>query len=432
MSIGTGFFGSPIYKKIMSKVYGIGAAVAILGALFKIMHFPGAAIMLTAGLGVEALIFFLSSFEPPHEMPDWSLVYPELVGLESHEKEGDFGHMPGIAAAAAATAAVVPAVLPAHQGAPALSASTIAKLEDGISNFTQTIEQLAEVDDIKRATSAYLASMQAVVGSVNSLSEMQTETTQNIRQSSEALTESFVTAAKTVVEGGMKFADELTKSGENVNQTTKLSSESLTGSFAAAAKTVVEGGIKFADELSKSGESVNQTTRQSAESLIGSFASASKAVSEGGTKLSNALAQSGDNVAETTQIIRQSSEALSNSYIKASQAVVEEGVKVTETLSKSGENVSDAIQASGSQLVNFYKIMEQSMTKQVEELSIGATSYTESIHNANSNLSAINSVYEMHLSSINAQVSEVNKLNQSLGELNVIYGNMLSVLNTSR
>ena len=72
---------SPAYKKFMGYVYGFGAAVAIIGALFKILHLPGASVMLVAGLGVEAIIFALSSFEPPHETPDWSLVYPELAGL---------------------------------------------------------------------------------------------------------------------------------------------------------------------------------------------------------------------------------------------------------------------------------------------------------------------------------------------------------------
>lgn len=62
----------------MSKLYGIGAAVVIIGALFKIEHLPGSSIMLFAGLGTEAVIFFFSAFEKPHEEPDWSLVYPEL------------------------------------------------------------------------------------------------------------------------------------------------------------------------------------------------------------------------------------------------------------------------------------------------------------------------------------------------------------------
>jgi len=73
-----GGFTTLLYKTIMPKVYGIGAAVVIVGALFKILHLAGANEMLMIGLSVEAAIFFLSAFEPPHEDPDWSKVYPEL------------------------------------------------------------------------------------------------------------------------------------------------------------------------------------------------------------------------------------------------------------------------------------------------------------------------------------------------------------------
>lgn len=80
------FFESKTGKNIMAKMYGLGAAVVIVGALFKIQHWPGADIMLIAGLGTEALIFFVSAFEPPHQEPDWTLVYPELAGMEPTEK----------------------------------------------------------------------------------------------------------------------------------------------------------------------------------------------------------------------------------------------------------------------------------------------------------------------------------------------------------
>lgn len=69
-------------KKVMGLLYGWGAAVVIVGALFKIEHWPGASAMLITGLSVEALIFFVSAFEPPHTEVDWTLAYPELAGLE--------------------------------------------------------------------------------------------------------------------------------------------------------------------------------------------------------------------------------------------------------------------------------------------------------------------------------------------------------------
>lgn len=69
------------YKTLMKYVYGWGASVVLLGALFKIQHYPGAGIMLLVGMCTEAIIFFLSAFEPIVEEVDWSIVYPELAGM---------------------------------------------------------------------------------------------------------------------------------------------------------------------------------------------------------------------------------------------------------------------------------------------------------------------------------------------------------------
>ncbi|MES2591743.1 MAG: gliding motility protein GldL [Bacteroidota bacterium] len=80
-----GIIGSKGWKNFMAKLYGLGAAVVIVGAMFKIQHWPGAGPMLVCGLSVEAVIFFFSAFEPPHEEVDWSLVYPELAGMHGHD-----------------------------------------------------------------------------------------------------------------------------------------------------------------------------------------------------------------------------------------------------------------------------------------------------------------------------------------------------------
>lgn len=78
-------------KRLMNMAYGLGAAVVILGALFKITHiefgiFDGN-LLLTIGLVTEAIIFALSAFEPIDDGLDWSLVYPELAGGEAKAKE---------------------------------------------------------------------------------------------------------------------------------------------------------------------------------------------------------------------------------------------------------------------------------------------------------------------------------------------------------
>lgn len=80
--------GSKKWKQFMAKLYGMGAAVVIVGAMFKIQHWPFASLLLIVGLSTEAVIFFFSAFEKPHEDPDWSLVYPELATGE----QGEGGH----------------------------------------------------------------------------------------------------------------------------------------------------------------------------------------------------------------------------------------------------------------------------------------------------------------------------------------------------
>jgi len=71
----------------MNFAYGMGAAVVIVGALFKIQHWTGASLMLIIGLSVEALIFGLSAFDPVDNELDWSLVYPELAGGQAKDKD---------------------------------------------------------------------------------------------------------------------------------------------------------------------------------------------------------------------------------------------------------------------------------------------------------------------------------------------------------
>src|SRR5680860_155040 len=74
-------------KTFMGLLYGLGASVVIIGALFKIMHWPFAGPMLVIGLSTEAVIFAFSAFEPQHLALDWTLVYPELAGL--YDEEGN-------------------------------------------------------------------------------------------------------------------------------------------------------------------------------------------------------------------------------------------------------------------------------------------------------------------------------------------------------
>jgi gliding motility-associated protein GldL len=83
MSSNKGGFKEKFYHDIAPVVTGIGASIVILGALFKIQHYPGAGPMLVVGLGTEAALFIMFAFAPqPKEemgLSDWAKVYPQLA-----------------------------------------------------------------------------------------------------------------------------------------------------------------------------------------------------------------------------------------------------------------------------------------------------------------------------------------------------------------
>lgn len=86
---------SKAYKEKMNFIYGMGAAIVIVGALFKIQHlsygFLTGGFMLTVGLIIEAVIFAISAFDAPEEELDWSKVYPELAGGLPSENRKELG-----------------------------------------------------------------------------------------------------------------------------------------------------------------------------------------------------------------------------------------------------------------------------------------------------------------------------------------------------
>lgn len=80
-----GFFVGEKGQRTFNYAYNIGASIVILGALFKVLHLPGADMMLILGMGTEACIFFLSAFDEPAKDYKWEKVYPELDMPNSEE-----------------------------------------------------------------------------------------------------------------------------------------------------------------------------------------------------------------------------------------------------------------------------------------------------------------------------------------------------------
>ena len=152
---------SRAFKNFMAKLYGIGAAVVILGALFKINHYPYADIMLVVGLSTESLIFFFSAFESPHVEPDWSLVYPELAGMyhgvaseiESGQKEGLTENLDSML----------------HEAK--IGPELIESLGVGLKSLSDNTNKLRDVTDATVATSEFTQKVKGASNSVEALSD---------------------------------------------------------------------------------------------------------------------------------------------------------------------------------------------------------------------------------------------------------------------
>ena len=143
------------FKNFMAKLYGIGAAVVILGALFKIMHWEGANYMLVVGLGTEAVIFLFSAFEKPATDYDWSLVYPELA-------TGDGGER----------ALSVTEQLDTALQDGGIDSALIERLGDGMRSLSETAGSLSGAVDAAGATAAYSEQLNSAASNMENLNAL--------------------------------------------------------------------------------------------------------------------------------------------------------------------------------------------------------------------------------------------------------------------
>ncbi len=342
MSI-TEFVESPGYKNIMAKVYGLGAAVVILGALWKILHLPGASYMLIAGLGTEAIIFALSAFEPPHAMPDWSLVYPELIGLEPKAGHGGGGSGGG-------------SELQALIQTGNIDQKTVTELADGIKKLGATSSQLADLTDASLATQSYLKNIQNASDSVGKFGNIQDKTGKAIEESTQALTQSYSTIANAISVAGSKVANDMSQSGKQLSDT-------LTQSYTATASAISAAGTKVANDMTQSGKQLLDTYAGLAKSMEQEVGG----ISDNSKKYNSQLTSLNGNLASINSIYEL--------QLKGSQAQL------------------------------------------------------QSTDNVNQGLGEISGYLKQTVEEAKTYRDQVSNLNKTVGELNTIYGNMLSAMN---
>jgi hypothetical protein len=208
------------FKSFMAKLYGMGAAVVILGALFKIQHWEGAGVMLTVGLLTEAVIFFFSAFEPPHEEVDWSLVYPELAGM--HEPGAD-RHKKVKPASGDPVSQQLDKLLADAKIGPEL----IESLGTGLRSLSENTSKMASVTNAAVATEEYAKNVanasKEVTALANSYKSAST-TLSNLSASNEALLANL----NSTVEDTKKYKEEVGKLAKNLSSLNTIYGNMLT------------------------------------------------------------------------------------------------------------------------------------------------------------------------------------------------------------
>ncbi|WP_167610605.1 gliding motility protein GldL [Maribellus sediminis] len=187
----------------MGYVYGWGASVVLIGALFKLEHWQYSGLLLTIGLSTEALIFFLSAFEPSVDIPDWGKVYPELrEDYELAELE-DLKPKKG---------------LDQLLGGSELTPELLDKVGKGLNELSNTARGISDISSATLATDMYVKNLGSASESMSTFAQINSKANESIDKSVSVLLNSYSDAATHLTQTGSKLSETYNKSNEIISE----------------------------------------------------------------------------------------------------------------------------------------------------------------------------------------------------------------------
>lgn len=224
MNIGE-LFKTKRWKTFMGYVYGWGAAIVMIGALFKLEHLKYSGLLLAIGLITEAFIFFLSAFEPPLEMPEWSKVYPELK--EDYELD------------------IYEDLTPKNKkgldellSSSDLTPELLERVGRGLTSLSNTAKGISDISSATLATDMYVRNLGSASESMNSLAEINNKANESIHKSVGSLVDSYSSTAQKISESGLSTIEKLHKSGESFSNQLAETSKRLAETYSSAGSSV--------------------------------------------------------------------------------------------------------------------------------------------------------------------------------------------------
>jgi gliding motility-associated protein GldL len=263
MSGKNNLFASKKWKGFMAKLYGFGAAVVIVGALFKIQHWPGASPMLIIGLGTEAVIFAFSAFEPIHEDLDWTLVYPELAGMSEEDKRKELDEHGG---EETSLTQQLDKMLEEAKIGPELLES----LGEGMRGLSESVTKMGDIADASVASKDFTDNLTKATSNVDQLSQAYQRANDSVSSSVDTLANAYTRASKTLEtfatanEESANYSEQLGKVSKNLSALNAAYELQLQGSndHLKATNSLYEG---IQTVLTNLNESMDDTRRYRSE-----------------------------------------------------------------------------------------------------------------------------------------------------------------------
>ena len=378
------------FKNFMAKLYGIGAAVVILGALFKINHYQGADIMLVIGLTTESIIFFFSAFEPPHVDPDWSLVYPELAGMYhgvSAEIEAETGKRAGLTED-----------LDNMLGEAKIGPDLIDSLGKGLRSLSENTNKLKDVTDASVASNEFAARLKGASVSIETLSDSYVKQTDSINRDI-AASEELLSSVKSASSSASGLSDVYAKASESLKSDLKA-----TEGFAASVNAATESANKLAKNYEKS----SGILEESANALDFS------ALKE--NNYNEQLGKISKNLASLNELYEK--------QLSTSQGQTQSAGKLQETLEKFVSSLNSSIENTSKyhENVSAVNLAFQNQLK-------GTTDHVETTAKLKDTLDGFLSKLNESTDKTLQYNKELDNLSKKVAALNTVYGNMLTAMN---
>ena len=245
------FLASKKYKTFMGYLYGWGASVVMIGAYFKLTHIPGADFMLALGLGIEALIFFMSAFEPQHMEYAWDNVFVELDEDWDGVQRTQFATTSTGSSRGQITDAE-DALLSKMLDKMNVSEDTFKRLGKGLDKLAENAGQMADISNAMAATTNYANAMDRATKSISDFSTAYVETNQKLSESLGKLDFSALDA---------NTIKKVASSMASLNSIYELQLQGAEQT-SAASKKLTETMNKYMENLNASSQSTGQLNQQ--------------------------------------------------------------------------------------------------------------------------------------------------------------------------